>query len=208
MRPTNLELIESFAQGTVKLPPPVGSVGNCASIALIKAAIEIFGLDNVFQHTKEGSNHTVTFKNWKTVTFTDAELERSNLVAGFELNINDPAKVEHYTRIYQYAQLALCAMVKRVMEIGEAGQGKGDFESALRALNDGANTPSLPEKLGLENYCLKKKWLRNANGKGLFGWFSGHTVYISQGVRDDYGSPSSDVYRFPKRMQIVERAVR
>lgn len=207
MKPTNIELIESFAQGEVNLPPPMGTVGNCASIALIKASIEVFGLNNVFKLLKTGDTYQVTFKNSKKVTFTEKELARSNEVAGFELNTTNPSKLELYTSIRDYAQIALCSMVKRVMEIGEAGEGKGDFEKALRALNDGANTPNLPEKLGLEDYCLGKKWFRDASGEGLLGWLSGHTVYISQGVRDKYGKVSSDVLKYPKRMQIVENKI-
>lgn len=205
--PTYLELIESFGQGEVRLPPPMGTVGNCASIALIKASIEVFGLNNVFLHEKADDTYQVIFKNKQSVRFTQKELDRSSEVAGFILNTSNPAKLELYTAIRDYAHIALCAMVKRVMEIGEAGEGKGDFENALRALNDGANTPTLPEKLGLENYCLGKKWFRNADDKGLFGWIKGHTVYISQGVRDNYGKVATDVLEFPKRMRIVPNKI-
>lgn len=207
MRPTNIELIESFSQGDVNLPPPMGTVGNCASIALIKASIEVFGLNNVFMYEKIADTYRVTFKNNRQVSFTEKELARSNDVSGFVLNTKEPSKLELYTSIQKYAQIALCSMVKRVMEIGEAGEGKGDFEKALRALNDGANTPSLPEKLGVEDYCLGKKWHRDANGKGLFGWLKGHTVYVSQGVRDKYGTVARDVLKYPKRMQIVENKI-
>jgi len=207
MKPTNIELIESFAQGEVNLPPPMGTVGNCASIALIKASIEVFGLNNVFKHEKTGDTYKVTFKNNRIVTFTVNELSRSNDVAGFVLNTKNPAKLELYTSIHDYAQIALCSMVKRVMEISEAGEGKGDFEKALRALNDGANSPSLPEKLGLEEYSYRKGWLGGASGKGMFGWLKAHTVFISQGVRDDYGKVSSDTWRYPSKVQIVENKI-
>jgi hypothetical protein len=207
MKPTNIELIESFAQGEVNLPPPMGTVGNCASIALIKASIEVFGLNNVFKHEKTGDTYQVTFKNSKKVTFTEKELARSNEVAGFVLNTKNPSKLELYTSIRDYAQIALCSMVKRVMEIGEAGEGKGDFEKALRALNDGANSPSLPEKLGLEEYSYRKGWLSGASAKGTFGWLKAHTVFISQGVRDDYGKVSSDTWRYPSKVQIVANKI-
>ena len=207
MKPTNIELIESFAQGEVNLPPPMGTVGNCASIALIKASIEVFGLNNVFKCEKAGDTYQVTFKNNKKVTFTEKELARSNDVAGFVLNTTNPSKLELYTSIRDYAQIALCSMVKRVMEIGEAGDGKGDFEKALRALNDGANSPSLPEKLGLEEYSYRKGWLSGASAKGTFGWLKSHTVFISQGVRDDYGKVSSDTWRYPSKVQIVENKI-
>ncbi|AMS26017.1 hypothetical protein AEM51_02310 [Bacteroidetes bacterium UKL13-3] len=204
MKPTNIELIESFAQGKVNLPPPMGTVGNCASIALIKASIEVFGLNNVFKLEKTGDTYQVTFKNSKKVTFTEKELARSNEVAGFVLNTKNPSKLELYTSIRDYALIALCSMVKRVMEIGEVGEGKGDFEKALRALNDGANSPSLPEKLGLEEYSYRKSWFSGASAKGTFGWLKAHTVFISQGVRDDYGKVSSDTWRYPSKIQIVE----
>ncbi|NHN24958.1 hypothetical protein FIA58_004635 [Flavobacterium jejuense] len=204
-KPTNIELIEAFAQGKVKLPGIQGSVGNCASIALIKAAIEIFGLYAVFDLQQNNETYSVTFKNNHTVSFTDAELERSTYVADLIINASDPGKVALNKAIMDYANIALCAMVKRVMEIGEAGAGKNDFEQALIALNDGANTPTLPEKLGLENNYYGKKWYRNASGNGLIGWLKGHTVYISQGKRDDRGSVASDLFKYPKRMQIVDR---
>ena len=201
-KPTNIELIQAFSQGLVKLPDTSGSVGNCASIALIKASIEVFGLYNVFEFQRSNEIYSVTFKNNHTVSFTQTELERSIYVADFRLNDNH-LKLELNLAIINYANIALCAMVKRVMEIGEAGEGKDNFEKALIALNDGANTPNIPEKLGLENHYYGKKWYRDAHSKGLFGWLKGHTVYISQGVRDDYGTVSSDVIKFPKRMQIV-----
>lgn len=185
----------------------MGTVGNCASIALIKASIEVFGIGNIFKHEKMGDTYQVTFKNNRKVSFTEKELERSIDVAGFEINTLNPTKLELYTSILDYAQIAMCAMVKRVMEIGEAGDGIGDFENALRALNDGANSPSLPEKLGIEEYSYRKGWLSGASGKGMFGWFKSHTVFISQGVRDDKGKVSSDTWRYPIKVQIVENRI-
>lgn len=207
MEITNIDLIESFAQGEVNLPLTNGSVGNCASIGLIKASIEVFGLNNVFTLEKNDNNFQVTFKNNISVTFTEMELERSNEVADFKLNETNPEKLILYKSIRDYAQIALCAMVKRVMEIGEAGDGIGDFENALIALNDGANSPSLPEKLGLEDYNLQKGVFSGAKEKGMFGWFKGHTVYISQGVRDNYGKVSTDTWRYPKKIKIVDYKV-
>ncbi len=204
MNPTNIDIIRSFAQGEVKLPSPVGTVGNCASIALIKAAIEVFGMDNIFQMVEAGNTYRITFKNGKQVSFTDQELARSIEVAGLVLNVDAAAKIELYTSIYNFANIALCAMAKRVMEIGESGAGIGNFESALRALHDGANSPGLAEKLGLEEYCYRKRLLSGSGGKGMFGWLKAHTVYISQGVRDDYGKEASDTWRYPNKMQLIQ----
>lgn len=207
MEVTNIDIIKSFAQGQVNLPNTHGSLGNCASIALIKASIEVFGIDKVFEKEKLGEVYKITFKNNHQIQFTESELERSKLVAGFKLNNKVPAKLELYSSIYNYSNLALCAMVKRVMEIGEAGMGKGDFEKALLALNDGAVTSDLPEKLGLESHCLHLRNFNKSNGKGVIGWRGGHTVYISQRKRDDRGSPKSDLILFPRRMQIVPNPI-
>jgi hypothetical protein len=205
---THLDIIQSFSQGEVKLPDARGSLGNCASIALIKAGIEVFGVGNLFALRTNANEYQVTYKNGRPVHFTRAELERSNYVGDFRLNTAMPDKLALYQEITTYAQIALCAIVKTVTEIGESGSGRGDFETALLAVNDGANTPGLPEKLGLEDHCLPRKWFRNADGPGLVGWLNGHTVYISHSVRDDYGSVSSDLMRFPKRMQLVPDRIR
>lgn len=200
---THIDIIKAFGQGYVNLPEARGSLGNCASIALIKAGIEVFGLGNLFEMNKESDNYKITCKNGTIVSFTEAELRRSNYVADFRLNETEPEKLELYKAITSYSQLALCAIVKTVMRIGEAGDGIGDFEKALLAVNDGANTPNLPARLGLENNCLKKKLWRNPAGKGLVGWLKGHTVYISQNARDDRGVVRHDVGRYPFRMQLV-----
>ena len=205
MTPTHLDILQSFKQDKVNLPDPVGEVGNCASVALIKASIEVLGLGNIFKQTKAGDTYQVTFLSGKQVSFTEKELARSTQVAGLKaLKANDPGKQIMYDEIFSCANLCMCAMTKSVMEIGEAGDGIGDFEVALRALNDGANTPNLPYKLGLDDHFLGRKMWRNTSGAGLIGWLKGHTVYISHDVWDDYGTPATNVIRYPFRMQITK----
>jgi len=199
---TNIDLIKSFNQGTVQLESS-SSLGNCASIALIKASLEIFGLDNLFEHSIEEGVHNIKLKDGTKLSFTSEELSRSNDVIDFQLNELDPDKLELYIKIHKYSQLAICAMTKRVMEIGEAGQGQGNFEDALRALNDGANTPNLPRTLGLQSYFTSPRYYMSAKNKGMIGWLSGHTVYISQRHMDYYGSPKKIRFRYPRRMRII-----
>lgn len=200
---THIDLIKSFKQTKVNLPS-ASSLGNCASIALIKAAIEVFGVGNVFQHTIEGEVHHVVLKDNTELSFTKAELERSNSVIGFKLNEDEPDKLELYKSIWEYAQLCMVVMTKRVMQIGEAGKGKGDFEAALLALNDGANTPSLPKRLGLQNYFTSPGLLKRKH-RAMMGWLKGHTVYMSKKYYDKYGTPTKikKFNRYPKRMRII-----
>lgn len=185
---TSLDLIYSFGQGEVNLETN-SSVGNCASIGLIKASIDIFGLNNLFVISQEEDNYSVTLKDGSSVHFTQNELDRSNEVIGFRLNKDFPEKITLFREIFEYAQICMCIMTKKVMLNGESGKGIGNFESALIALNDGANTPSLPKKLGLQDYFSQPKWFLSTSDKGMIGWLNGHTVFISQGYYDYYGNP-------------------
>lgn len=198
MEISNLDLIQAFRQGQVDLEEG----GNCASIALIKASIEIFGLEGVFNLRKEQETYHVAFKNGSSVSFTQGELTRSIAAAGFVDQSNDfPDKKELYSRIYNYATICFCAMVKKVVEMGEAGEGKGDFEAALRALNDGAITDNIPVLLGLDNHYSGPGVFR-ANKPGMLGWFRAHTVYISHGLYDNRGNPRKVFFMYPKRIRI------
>lgn len=200
---TNIDLIKSFKQTKVNLPS-VSSLGNCASIAMIKASIEVFGLNNIFDYEKVGNVYKVVLKDGTKLSFTESELSRSNEVIGFELNIHDTNKLQLFQSIYAYACLCMCVMTKRVMEIGEAGDGIGDFEAALMALNDGANTPSLPEKLGLQNYFTSPGF-HNKSNIGMMGWLNGHTVYMSNKYYDNYGTPQKikAFNKYFRRMRIT-----
>lgn len=197
---TNLDLIQAFRQGQVDLDEG----GNCAAVALIKAAIEVFGLDNVFTQTKEENTFHIVFKNDTKVSFTQAELDRSIKAAGFANQAtNFPDKTVRYNEIYQYATICFCAMVKKVMEIGEAGDGKGNFEDALEALNDGAVTEAIPALLGLEDHFIPNKRLMKANKPGIVAWSAQHAVYMSNGLWDKSGKPANVWLKYPNRIRIV-----
>lgn len=197
---SHTDIIKSFRQGTVDL----ASGGNCASIGLIKAAIEVFGVNQVFQLTQETGTYQVTFKNNTSVSFTERELQRTVEAAGFiAQQAEDPMKQPLYDSIFAYAKLCFCAMVKHTMLIGEAGDGKGNFEEALTALNDGAYSPNIHRLLGLEEHARGPKTLMSATGGGMIGWLKAHTVYISHGQFDYYGSPHKLGLRYPRRMQLL-----
>jgi hypothetical protein len=200
----NFDIIKSFGQGTVNLDIK-SSLGNCASIGLIKASIEIFGLNNLFQISKDEDNYSVDLKDGTSINFNQNELNRSNEVIGFRLNEDIPEKLILFREIYEYAQICMCIMTKKVMIDGEAGEGIGDFESALVALNDGANTPTLPSKLGLQKYFSQPTWFLPTSNKAMIAWLRGHTVYMSQGYYDDYGKCKKITWRTPyiRRMRII-----
>jgi hypothetical protein len=60
-------LFNSFTQGYVDVPTRGG--GNCASIALIKAAIGTYGLDHVFKYLVDSSKKifAVVLNTWESI---------------------------------------------------------------------------------------------------------------------------------------------
>jgi hypothetical protein len=195
---TNYDIIQSFRQGTVE------EGGNCASIALIKAAISVFGIDNVFEYQKDNNVYTILLKDGNQVTFTQEQLDYTTLRAGFHLRQgNNTQDAKLYEQIYNYANLCFCTMVKRVTEIGESGDGIGDFENAIIALNDGATTPFLYKTLGLVNVQVPSIWLKTKGKKGIIAWKKSHTVYVEDGLYDHYGEAKKLGALFPNRMQIL-----
>lgn len=207
MEINTIDIIRSFYQGNVQLSENNTNVGNCASIALIKASIEVFEINNVVNYSFENNIYNVTLKNNITLSFSKDQLERSNYVANFKLNSVDIGKLNLYKQILEYAQILMCSMVVMVTKIGESGKGIGDFEEALKALNDGANSPNIPRLLGLENhYKGKTKWQRflMKPQKGMIAWLSGHTVFMSNKSYDYYGNQRSNIQKYPNRLVLIK----
>ncbi|MDI5950385.1 hypothetical protein QLS91_11550 [Flavobacterium sp. LB2P84] len=85
---------------------------NCVSIALIKAAIETFGLNNVFKVFRNGENYEVELRNNDTIIFTEQNLENSIRIGSFQPSKDEtPSKKELYEEIKEYAQLCFAVMV-------------------------------------------------------------------------------------------------
>lgn len=204
---SNIDLIRAFSQGVVNLPEIKNSVGNCASIAIIKASIEVFGLNKVIEYHIIEEVYYITLKNGIQLEFTKEQLERSNIVANFQLNSVDPGKFVLYQAIFEYAQILMCTMTIMVSKIGESGEGIGDFELALIAINDGADSTSIPKLLGLDDYYIgktkMKRFFMSPNNKGMFAWLLNHTVYMSEELYDYHGKVKFIPNKYPNRIRIV-----
>jgi hypothetical protein len=196
MKPTNIQLIKAFNQG---------AANNCASIALIKAAIEVHGTDGVFKLTKNQQDYTAKLKNGAEVIFTQQELDLSIKVALFTPGLSeDAAEQLVYNEILLYAQKCFAVMVCMHQQINQ----EATFEKALNVLNNGANSNYISAFLGLEQYTTDRIRRMNPGEKGMIAWaqkpWLKHTVFMSQNVFDDDGSVSRNVSRFPKRIRLLE----
>jgi hypothetical protein len=192
MRILNQDIIKAFWQQ---------GDNNCASIALIKASIETFGLNNVFSIENIENSYLVKLRNGDTVTFTEQNLLHTIQIGNFQPSQdNSPSKQSIYEEIRKYAQLCYAVMVAQY----NAKNNLNDFDTALLQLSNGANARFISQYLGLENYC-SYVFKGNSQYQNLIAWqhlpWLKHVVYKSQNKYDYYGSILNNVGRFPTRIQ-------
>ncbi|MDO7884233.1 hypothetical protein [Hymenobacter cheonanensis] len=145
-----------------------GQTGNCASVALIKAAIDRYGLGRVFDTTRTGTSVNIRLRNGQLLTITDAERRQAGQAAMFVRNDQSQPKPEgsdlpiaEATPIIQYANLCYAAMAKFIETYGEYGclnrdnttaepTRAGNFQDALATLANGVCSDTIYRHLGLE----------------------------------------------------------
>lgn len=166
----NRELIMAFKQGEAK---------NCVSIAIIKAGIEIFGINKVFHHYWDGDTCEVTMRDGFQLRFTRDQLEEGSRLSSFEKLNNEEA--------YNYANLCFTAMAVRAKIEENDNIPDMTFQKAAESLNNGENYLEGPHWLGLGHHYVRigRKYIWQY--KGVIGASRKHCFFASQGYEDDYG---------------------
>lgn len=146
-----------------------GSRGNCASIAVVKAAMDRFGND-VFQNVERSPDggYRVTMQDGYVVELTREELDAAAQASDF--TGRDPEACA-------YATLCFAAMAKRAQMTGH--DGADTYAEALWSLTTGEQTAQVPELLGLQDHV--RRISRDEVGdysSGVVGYGNGHAVYI------------------------------
>lgn len=174
-----------------------GGRGNCASIALIKAAISVYGLNNVFQEqVLADGNMEATLKNGKKYILTPQELTLAETSADFKKK--DPTTEEK--SIIAYAVKCYAVMAK----VREDIHGFNSYEDALKKLDRGAYTPSVYLFLGLEDKIFTYRRGADVNNKcGVVCWRNKHAVYACNGFIDEWGKKHELSGRYYGRFQIL-----
>lgn len=176
-----VEIIKSFRQG---------GTGNCVSIAVIKAAIQIFGLEKVvhFESSQEGGMSFIMKDGFEGV-LSATELEDCKKGSKFIILENENA--------YKYACLCFASMAKRVLI--EEHEGSLTINQAIEALNNGEYYYLGADWLGLRHYKraigLKYVW----DNFGVVGASRKHCFFCSEGIVDDFGTPNR--IRFLERIK-------
>ena len=144
-----------------------GSTGNCVSVALIKAAIDRYGLGQVFDTTGTGSSVNIKLRNGQALTLTGIERRQAAAAAMFVRNDMSKPKPEgsdlpiaEATPIIQYANLCYAVMAKYIETYGEYGclnpgnttvslTHVANFSAALATLANGICADNVYRHLGL-----------------------------------------------------------
>jgi hypothetical protein len=175
------EIIKSFKQG---------GIGNCVSIAIIKASIQIFGLNKVFNHQWVDGNCKVLMRDGFELSFTQDEMDTAKIGSEF-VNIEN-------SDFFDYAVLCFTAMAKRAQKEENDDVANMTFERAIETLNDGEWYTHGADWLGLRYNTLNIKRKYIWQYKGVVGASRKHCFFCSEGVEDNYGKVDY-VNRFEKR---------
>jgi len=189
---TNDQAIEAFYQG---------SANNCASVALIKAAMLKYGYKNIFTFSESAGNYKITLQSGDTLSVSNTELKLAEQYSNFELSGNLPAAQQK--DVLSYAYLSYAAIAKYIQLYGywscEDKYGNSypiapmyDYLNALRFITmTSFCTDNCYKLLGLKIAGGKINDYTNAtvlNQKGtiLYSW--GHAVAANHNTIDCHGS--------------------
>lgn len=184
------KLFKSFKQGERT---------NCASIALIKASLNVYGLNNLFVLDSTNLNTIkATLMDDSLVVLNKDELGRAENSAGFII-VED---TQDRRDILNYAILTYAIMAKHKQNI----EKYKSFQEALDELEYGAFAGSVYKYLGFKKGKQVKKHWRFTGGSncGLIAWSPGHAVYSCNGTMDYYGTKRPLWAKYSGRIQIVK----
>jgi hypothetical protein len=173
-----------------------GEKGNCASVALIKASISVYGINNVFSESPlSDSSFEITLQNGKKYTLTASDLLKAEKSADF----NKQSDCDD--EIIKYANKCYAIMAKVRQEI----EGFDSYEDALKMLERGAYTPTVYIYLGLEKNVKPFRRRTNVSNEcGVVVWRLKHAAFYCKGIMDDHGRKRELTSRYYGRFQIVK----
>lgn len=151
--------------------------GNCASVAVIKAALDKYK-GKVFQEVKKnGDGYDIKMQDGKSVKVSKAELQQGAKAAKFH---GQPSEVK------SMAVLMFTAMAKRGAE-----EGGGSLDQQLKDMDNGFDPKKAAKLLGLGNKIKEVDPNSAGQQDGAVGWNNQHAVYMDSGKTDSYGQAKS-----------------
>lgn len=185
------KIFESFKQGERT---------NCSSIAFIKASLNVYGLDNLFESEKlNNDSYKITLKNDATFNLDSSEVNKARKSAGF-VYIKDNCDSE---KIRDYAVLTYAVMAKYMQIIDK----EPTFDKALEELEEGTvYTPTIYKYLGFKLGKQIQKLKRQSGSEycGVVAWSKAHAVFVCEDFMDYYGNKKSIWIKYPGRFRIIK----
>jgi hypothetical protein len=144
--------------------------GNCASTAVIKAAMERFGSD-IFSDVQklDSGSYRITMQDGFQLDVSPGELEAAATAAHFH---GDQPEAK------SLATLSYASMAKRAWMMGH--EGAQTYGHALLSLNNGEITPHVPTYLGLKErvHKVRRDEVQFTEGAVVYG--NGHAYYVDK----------------------------
>ena len=173
-------------------------------VAVIKAAIDVFGVHNVFVYSQTSDRYYVTLRNGVELMFNQSDLEYCSYRADFTpVRGRDESQNALLMDIYDYARLCYCVMVKHVLVLGEGNQTRSDWNDAMDVLNSSLDAEALPMLLGITNVKGPQPWMSSQKESGIIAWNEHRAVFASHGYYDHFGEMRQLGPLFPKRIQLI-----
>lgn len=176
-----------------------GERTNCASIALIKASLEVYGLDSLFTVSNKNADEiNVILKDGTSEKLSKIELDLSRNSAGFVLMDSSKESIQ----VYEYAILTYAILAKHKMTIEKYNK----FEDALTELEYGADASEVYKYLGFRRNKEVVRHKRFTGGSlcGLIAWSPAHAVYSCNGIMDYHGQKRNLWVKYSGRIQIIK----
>jgi hypothetical protein len=144
-----------------------GKEGNCASVAVIKAAMKTYGSDIFTEVRKYPSGHyQVRMRDGVQVDVTKQEIERMSHEANFRGQFRG------------YPLLCFSVIAKR--KAMEHDEGARDFNAAISLLNNGQNPINAARLLGLKNQVQMIPLSEIPNFRSAVVYSHRHGVYAER----------------------------
>ena len=182
---TDKFILESFKQAKE----------NCASVAVLKAAIIRHGLRNVFIVSDyRNGKMTITFRNKKTVRLSLREISEINKKNGLLFrHYRQADKKRLLAELRLYVEFCFAAMVKTMVKYGFNGDPYTIDEAIRELRKKGINSDYSWRLLGLPKpakiHDLEPSHLSALQKKKAVVLYNDyHAVVLAAGWWDDYGS--------------------
>ena len=179
-----------------------GRANNCASIALIKAAMFRYGYNEMFTVEKDNEKYKIVLRDGTKLTVTEDELVLAKRVARFEINNESPLTQPQREDVMFHAYLAYAAIAKFIEENGYWGCENEDgsslhltrirrYEDALRFITKTSYcTDNAHRLLGLKIIGNRVSRFEPDNKliePGIILYSSGHAVAVHESKIDCRG---------------------